>query len=421
MMCGASVAAPPSSPSARGPRDGGGARDATLRYADAETRRFMRAVVSRPAPFTFVFLSACIFLFLLMKAAGVDENPAVLVAYGAKVNRLIDRGEWWRFVTPIFLHGGPVIGWIHLLVNMYGLFMLGPYVEKLYGSAKFTVFWVLAGIGGTVASYLTVRPGSGDGALARFLFREADLPSVGASGALFGLVGVLFVFGIKFRRELPEGFKRAFGTGMLPMIAINVFIGFSVDIIDNAAHLGGLAAGVLVALFTDFKRPGPRGPVAFAWHAAQGAALAVVVVSFAMVAYNFKPAPSNVAYIQAMNEGQEAFRKALGEESDAGATRAAAEKLAAVPPLDPEADRLREELRAIVERAAGFAAEVKAQPQPQTEAALAERVRRLEQFVADFEEWEGRSDAWVEREGPRLDIWLVKPTPAPEGGQQQQQ
>jgi len=417
MMCGAGVTASPPTPSAHGQRGGGGARDATLRYADAETRRFMRAVISRPAPFTFVFLSACLFLFLLMKSAGVDENPAVLVAYGAKVNRLIDRGEWWRFVTPIFLHGGPVIGWIHLLVNMYGLFMLGPYVEKLYGSAKFTVFWVLTGVGGTVASYLAVRPGRGDGALARFLFSANDVPSVGASGALFGLVGVLFVFGIKFRRELPEGFKRAFGTGMLPMIAINVFIGFSVDIIDNAAHLGGLFTGALLALFTDFKRPGPRGPVAVAWHAAQGAALALVVVSFAMVAYSFTPAPSNVAYIQAMNEGQEAFRKAVGEERDAGAARAAAEKLKSVPPLDPEADRLREELRVIVERAARFAAEGKASP-PQTEDALAERVRQVEQLVADFKEWEARSDAWVEREGPRLDIWLVKPTRAPAGGQQ---
>ena len=71
----------------------------------------MRAVISRPAPFTFVFLSACLFLFLLMKSAGVDENPAILVSYGAKLNRLIDRGEWWCFVTPVFLHGGPVIGW----------------------------------------------------------------------------------------------------------------------------------------------------------------------------------------------------------------------------------------------------------------------------------------------------------------------
>ena len=79
-------------------------------------------------------------------------------------------------------------------------------------------FWVLTGICGVVASYLAVRPAlyNTAGPHSRILFRAQDAASVGASGALFGLIGVLFVFGIKFRHELPEGFKRAFGTGMLP-------------------------------------------------------------------------------------------------------------------------------------------------------------------------------------------------------------
>ena len=80
----------------------------------------------------------------------------------------------------------------------------------------------------------------------RFCFPSPsrDAPSAGASGALFGLVGVLFVFGIKFRHELPEGFKRAFGTGLIPMIVLNLFIGYlGRGLIDNAAHLGGLISG----------------------------------------------------------------------------------------------------------------------------------------------------------------------------------
>ena len=76
--------------------------------------------------------------------------------------------------------------------------MLGPYVEKLYGSARFVVFWILTGIAGVVASYLAVRPEWARGALGQFLFRPYDAPSAGASGALFGLMGVLFVFGIKY-------------------------------------------------------------------------------------------------------------------------------------------------------------------------------------------------------------------------------
>ena len=107
-----------------------------------------------------------------------------------------------------------------------------------------------------LASYLTViGPDTQLGSLGRFLLKTNDLPSAGASGALFGLVGVLFVFGIKFRHELPEGFKRAFGTGMLPIIVINLFIGYlGRGLIDNAAHLGGLVAGAALAA-TPARRP----------------------------------------------------------------------------------------------------------------------------------------------------------------------
>ena len=91
-----------------------------------------------------------------------------------------------------------------------------------------------------VGSYLTVRPGLAGRSACGFIFKTYDNPSAGASGALFGLVGVLFVFGIKFRHELPEGFKRAFGTGLLPMIVLNLFIGYVLrGFIDNAAHLAG--------------------------------------------------------------------------------------------------------------------------------------------------------------------------------------
>ncbi len=212
MMCGAPVV--------REPADG--ARAARHPARDHETMRFIRAIISRPATFTFVFLTACVFLYLLMEFSGGAQG-AVLIEYGAKVNRLIDeRGEWWRFVTPIFLHVTvPGYGPLHLLTNMYGLFMLGPYVEKLYGSSKFVFFWMLTGVAGVATSYLTVRPELAAGPWG-YIFKARDYPAAGASGALFGLVGVLFVFGIKYRKELPEDFKRAFGFGMLPMILLNL-------------------------------------------------------------------------------------------------------------------------------------------------------------------------------------------------------
>ena len=201
---------------------------------DSETMRFARAIFERPYIFTIVFLVANIFVFLLMwERSGLNSSALwafdgeTLLRFGAKLNLLIDkRGEWWRFVTPVFVHGGI----LHLLFNMYGLWILGPYVERLYGSSKFVVFWVLTGIAGVVGSYLAVRPQWSHGMIGGFLFRPGDGPSVGASGALFGLIGVLFVFGIKYRNELPEGFKRAFGTGMLPTILLNLFIGLQSEL-----------------------------------------------------------------------------------------------------------------------------------------------------------------------------------------------
>jgi rhomboid protease GluP len=276
MMCGAPSTAGREAEAAAAPR--------RPRH-DRETMRFLSAIVSRPATFTFAFLIANVFLYTLMELSGGAQGE-VLVAYGAKLNHLINAGQWWRFVTPIFLHVHiPTFGPLHLIFNMYGLFMLGPYVEKLYGSAKFVVFWVVTGVAGVFFSYLTYQPDLAHGVLGSYLFKASDVPAAGASGALFGLVGVLFVFGIRFRGELPAGFRRAFGTGMLPMIVFNLFIGYMArDFVDNAAHLGGFAAGSLLALFVEYKRPGERGPVAYAWHVLQAASLALVVVGFTLAA-----------------------------------------------------------------------------------------------------------------------------------------
>lgn len=259
---------------------------------ERETIRFARALLRRPATFTVVFLLANVFIFSLMTFKGGTSNPETLAAFGAKYNSLINQGEWWRFVTPVFIH----IGFIHLFFNMYGLWVLGPYVERLYGSAKFVVFWIVTGIAGVAASYLTVRPGMENAsALSGFFFRSQDGPSAGASGALFGLIGVLFVFGIKFRHELPEGFKRAFGTGMLPTILINLSIGYIFPFIDNSAHVGGLLAGMALATIVSYKRVGTRGSVTVIWHILQIAALVLVAVSFALVASHFsRPAPAVV-------------------------------------------------------------------------------------------------------------------------------
>lgn len=397
-VCGASVTSSPRPQAARP-------------IADNETIRFARAVLDRPYKFTIILLIANIFVFLLMwNSSGMSggalwEFPdAVLWGYGAKLNSSISgQHHWWRLVTPMFLH----VGLLHLLINMYSLWMVGPYVEKLYGSAKFVFFWVVTGVAGVVASYLTVRPNLAVGP-GRFLFKNGDGLSAGASGALFGLVGVLFVFGIKYRHELPEGFKRAFGTGLLPMIMLNLFIGYmGRGLIDNAAHLGGLFSGAVLALAVDYRRPGEKSGIATAWKVLQILAIALVAVSFMKVVHHYHdPLPSALAtqtvgardenterflaYAKAMNEGHDAFNQVLNDH-DASNVVSAVKALESGAPLDPKAEELRQRLKELLMRAQ--ASNTKPNEPP---ASAAEKFKREQQELqSDFNVWIKEYNQWL--------------------------
>jgi rhomboid protease GluP len=391
---------------------------------DRETMRFARAVLTRPYTFTIIFLISNLFVFMLMwSSSGPNSSPltgfpyTVLIAYGAKLNLLINAPyhEWWRFVTPIFIH----VNLIHLLVNMYSLWMVGPYVEKLYGSAKFVVFWVVTGVAGVMASYLTVRPDMQVSSLGRFLFKAGDGPSAGASGALFGLVGVLFVFGIKFRHELPEGFKRAFGTGLLPMILINLYIGYlGRGFIDNAAHLGGLVCGAALALVVGYKRPGEPASVAVFWHVLQIAAIILVATSFLMVVRNFHdslPAPVQeladkeqqqeqgsaradvTAYFKTMAEGQQAFSLAMGED-DYGKVEDAIRALGDAPPLDDKADSFRKQLIHLLVLTREFA-EMKPE-----ERKASRNLQKSDKLIKDYNTWSLEFEKWVKSDGKKYGV-----------------
>lgn len=392
---------------------------------DNETVRFARAVLDRPYKFTIILLIANLFVFLLMwQSSGLTSQALwefpepVLLAYGAKLNLLInEQHQWWRFVTPIFVH----VNLPHVLINMYSLWVVGPYVEKLYGSAKFIFFWVLTGIAGVVASYLTVRPALAVGP-GRFLFKSSDVLSAGASGALFGLVGVLFVFGIKFRHELPEGFKRAFGTGMLPIIMINLFIGYlGRGFIDNAAHLGGLASGAILALAVDYRRPGEKPVMATAWRVLQVAAIALVAVSFLKTVQHFHtPLPASlvraeppaideraaqyVSFAKAMNDGQDAFYSAL-KDHKVDTIDPAVKQLETAPPLDPKAGEIKEGLKALLVRAK--AAETSSAPA---------RTKQEEQnlLAQDFSEWSKQYNEWLKTMGRSYGIIEVTESPSPQ-------
>ena len=317
----------------------------------------------------------------------------VLLVYGAKLNYLMGPpyNQWWRFIAPMFLH----VNLLHLLVNMYSLMMVGPFVEKLYGSAKFVVFWVLTGICGLIASYATVRPQLAVNPFARFIFKAEDVPSAGASGALFGLVGVLFIFGIKFRHELPEGFKRAFGTGMLPIIFINLFIGFiGQGFIDNAAHLGGLLSGAVLALGINYQRPGVRRTITNAWRVLQFLALLVVMLAFYKVVRNFNqpvPLPARVGasanrlifinYFNVMHQVQEKA-SAIIKTSDTSGVAEVIDRAKQAPAPDERATALKEQVVVILTK-------------------LGQGGQLDQKVVDEYKEWQKQYNEWLKRTSAR--------------------
>lgn len=168
-----------------------------------------------------IAINILVFLaFLLYERVLGMSYGQLIILFGAKVNSLILEGEYWRFITPIFIHGSLV----HLLVNCYSLYIIGSLVERLYGRSKFIIGYMIAGLLGNLFSFLFV-----------------PAPSVGASGAIFGLMGILLYFGL----EKPLQFKIYFGRSIITTILINLVYGFMGTGIDNFAHLGGLIGGFL--------------------------------------------------------------------------------------------------------------------------------------------------------------------------------
>ena len=293
---------------------------------------------------TRAFLAINIIVFLLMAFAGGSTNQTTLMAFGVKSNAEIAQGQWWRFVTPIFIH----IGLLHLLFNSYALWIVGPQVEKLYGSASFVVLYVLTGIAGVAGSY----------------FYHPYSISAGASGAIFGLFGVLLVFGLRYRDAIPHDFKRAVGTGVLPVIVINLIIGFTIPAIDNSAHIGGLLAGAVLALLVPFLKPG-TDPNPF-FKTAQVALLLLAAISFFEVATHYNGprlsvrnlslgltqfgggSSSTQEFIDALNDSQNAFEKVSRELSSDKPNPAAVktdmtkaiDELRSVPSLSEKSDAL---------------------------------------------------------------------------------
>jgi len=151
----------------------------------------------------------------------------LLLRCGANFPPLSLGAQPWRLLTNAFLHGGPYH--LHLAFNAYALYLLGRMTEPMYGWRRWVPIYVLSACGGSLAS----------AALGRALL------SVGASGAISGLLGAAVVALLRLRGYVPEGWRQRLFINLLVVIGMQLVIGLQVDLIDNAAHLGGLATGVL--------------------------------------------------------------------------------------------------------------------------------------------------------------------------------
>ncbi len=173
---------------------------------------------------TYAIIIANILVWLVIRIISLnngEEYGNLLELFGAKINGLILQGQYWRFLTPIFLHADE----IHLALNSYSLFIIGSQVEKLYGRRSFLLIYAVSGILGNIAS-----------------FAFSINASVGASGAIFGLLGAMLYFVMK----RPSLLKSGFGANLITAVVVNLAYGFLNKQIDNYAHLGGLIGGILV-------------------------------------------------------------------------------------------------------------------------------------------------------------------------------
>ncbi len=190
---------------------------------------------------TYVLLGITVTVFIFQMATEQLYGVDIPAYFGIKEKQLIIYGQWWRLITPMFLHGNPM----HIGFNMYALFLLGPGLERFYGHGRFLLLYVLAGFAGNVMSFLMTPE-----------------PSLGASTAIFGLLAAQAVFLLLNRQYFDQQRTSQALRNIIIVAAINFVIGLSPGI-DNWGHLGGFLGGALFAWIA-----GPRMGVVekgFSW------------------------------------------------------------------------------------------------------------------------------------------------------------
>lgn len=168
-------------------------------------------------------------VFLLMYVFGKGSTDGnTLIHFGALYKPFVLKGEYFRLITTAFLH----IGVVHLIVNSYSLYVIGSQLESFLGKYKFLFVYLISALCGSLMSIIF-----------------SSNISAGASGAIFGLLGSLLYFGYNYRVFLGNVLK----SQIIPLIILNLGLGFMISGIDNAAHIGGLLGGIVSTMAVGLK------------------------------------------------------------------------------------------------------------------------------------------------------------------------
>jgi len=186
----------------------------------SRTENFKQYTKYYPVVSTFIAINLIFYVLTILPGVGV-----LVLNYGIQINFLIQNGEWWRIFSAMFLHAG----FLHVLFNMFSLYIFGPELEKIAGKARFITIYLLSGIVGNMATYL--------------LNNDSGYGSLGASGAIFGIFGAFGALVYYTRRTMPMLRKL-----ILPIIVISVIMTFIQPNVNVYAHLGGLVTGFILGL-----------------------------------------------------------------------------------------------------------------------------------------------------------------------------
>jgi rhomboid protease GluP len=328
-----------------------------------------------------LLLTINIALFVLMALADMrsgrgaeaffdSASTAVTIDFGSMYAALVVDGQWWRLVTPNFLH----YGLIHLLFNSVALYQIGPQVEELYGPQKFIFLYLFTGIAAMAAS---------------FVF---GIMTVGASGSIFGLIGLMAAYGYR----LGGTFGRAITRQMLIWAGFGILLGFGIGA-NNVAHVAGLVAGGALAFAVTAEEPRTASAQRL-WNLVAVACVLLITSSFMLVAMNYGSWQRSGDVIKLSDKIHEArdvlsqsFRWSGTTDRDpaevGAALRSAAADIQRVPSIDEPSDSIKARLVDLLAHRAQTFDSVQLDPAGPTESKPRDD-RELGLIFGEYKAWE---------------------------------